>query len=53
MIAESTAIGGPGWVVAVNLVIWSGLFIYLLRLERRFGGRSGENGDRMGGRSDR
>jgi CcmD family protein len=27
--------GGPAWVVAVNLVIWSGLFLYLLRLERR------------------
>jgi len=29
--------GGPGWVVAVNLVIWTGLFLYLLRLERRIG----------------
>jgi CcmD family protein len=27
--------GGPGWLVAVNLVIWTGLFLYLLRLERR------------------
>jgi CcmD family protein len=25
--------GGISWVVAVNLVIWTGLFIYLLRLE--------------------
>jgi CcmD family protein len=24
--------GGIGWVMAVNLVIWTGLFIYLLRL---------------------
>jgi CcmD family protein len=27
--------GGIGWVVAVNLVIWTGLFLYLLRIERR------------------
>ena len=25
--------GGIGWVLAVNLVIWTGLFLYLLRLE--------------------
>ena len=24
--------GGIGWVVAVNLIIWTGLFLYLLRL---------------------
>lgn len=27
--------GGIGWVVAVNLVIWTGLFVYLLWVERR------------------
>lgn len=27
--------GGIGWVVAVNLVIWTGIFLYLLRVERR------------------
>jgi len=27
--------GGPTWVTAVNLVIWTGIFLYLLRLERR------------------
>ncbi|HEY9422601.1 MAG TPA: CcmD family protein [Thermoanaerobaculia bacterium] len=27
--------GGIGWVVAVNLIIWTGLFIYLLRLGKR------------------
>ena len=27
--------GGIGWVAAVNLVIWTGLFVYLLRLEAR------------------
>jgi CcmD family protein len=27
--------GGIGWVVAVNLVIWTGLFLYLLWMERR------------------
>ena len=30
------------WVVAVNLVIWTGLFLYLLRLDRLARGR-GEN----------
>ena len=25
--------GGIGMVVAVNLVIWTGLFLYLLRVE--------------------
>jgi CcmD family protein len=27
--------GGIGWVVGVNLVIWTGLFLYLLRLGKR------------------
>jgi CcmD family protein len=27
--------GSIGWVLAVNLVIWTGLFLYLLRLEAR------------------
>jgi CcmD family protein len=27
--------GGIGWVVVVNLVIWTGLFLYVLRLHRR------------------
>jgi CcmD family protein len=26
---------GPGWVTAVNLVIWTGIFLYLWRLSRR------------------
>ena len=39
---ENAASGGPGWVVAVNLVIWTGLFLYLLRLDRRFGQKGGE-----------
>lgn len=30
-IAEGTTL----WVVGVNLVIWTGLFLYLLRLSRR------------------
>lgn len=25
--------GSIGWVLAVNLVIWTGLFLYLLRIE--------------------
>lgn len=27
--------GAIGWVVAVNLIIWTGLFLYLLRLGKR------------------
>jgi CcmD family protein len=27
--------GGIEWVFAVNVVIWTGLFLYLLRLGRR------------------
>ena len=27
--------GGVDWVVAVNLIIWTGLFLYLLSLERK------------------
>ena len=27
--------GGIGWVLAVNLVIWTGHFLYLLWVERR------------------
>jgi CcmD family protein len=27
--------GGDAWIVAVNLIIWTGLFLYLLRLDRR------------------
>jgi len=27
--------GGIGWVAAVNVVIWTGLFLYLLRLEAK------------------
>jgi CcmD family protein len=28
-------VGGSGWVAAVNLIIWTGLFLYLLRLRAR------------------
>jgi CcmD family protein len=31
---ETTANAGT-WIVAVNLVIWTGLFLYLLRLGKR------------------
>ena len=27
--------GGPAWITAVNLVIWTGIVLYLRRLERR------------------
>jgi CcmD family protein len=26
---------GLGWIAAVNLIIWTGLFVYLLRLGKR------------------
>ena len=39
MDAAANASGGPGWLLAVNLVIWTGLFLFLLRLERRLAGR--------------
>lgn len=29
--------GGPIWVTAVNLVIWTGIVLYLRRLERKLG----------------
>jgi CcmD family protein len=28
-------LGGLGWILIVNLVIWTGLFLYLLRLGKR------------------
>jgi CcmD family protein len=27
--------GGLGWVLAVNLVVWTGLFLYLVKLHRQ------------------
>jgi CcmD family protein len=27
--------GGLWWLAAVNLIIWTGLFLYLLRIERK------------------
>ena len=29
--------GGLGWVFATNLVVWTGLFLYLLFLHRKLG----------------
>ena len=29
--------GGMIWLAAVNLLIWSGLFLYLLRIDRKLG----------------
>lgn len=34
--------GVNGWIVTVNLIIWTGLFLYLLRLGKRI--RQIENG---------
>lgn len=30
-----TGMQPEGWIVAVNLIIWTGLFLYLLRLGKR------------------
>jgi CcmD family protein len=27
--------GGPTWVIAVNLIIWTGLVLWLFRLDRK------------------
>lgn len=27
--------GGTLWLAAVNLIIWTGLFVYLLRIDRK------------------
>lgn len=27
--------GGLVWVAAVNVLVWSGIFLYLLRLDRK------------------
>jgi CcmD family protein len=27
--------GGPLWVTAVNLIIWTGIVLYLVRLDRK------------------
>lgn len=34
---NSSGPGGDinGWILAVNLVIWTGIFLYLLRLNRK------------------
>lgn len=29
--------GGMVWLAAANLVIWTGLFLYLLRIDRKIG----------------
>lgn len=41
--------GGMGWVLAVNLVVWSGLFLYLLRLHRQLRELERRAGERPGG----
>lgn len=33
--ALSNASGSIEWVMAVNLIIWTGLFLYLRRLDRK------------------
>ena len=34
-LSQSITEGGNLWLIAVNLVIWAGLFAYLLRLDRK------------------
>lgn len=34
--------GGIFWVLAVNLIIWTGLFLYLLTLEHKIRNRNKE-----------
>ena len=34
--------GGVLWVAAVNLIIWTGLFLYLLRIERKIRDKENE-----------
>ncbi len=34
--------GGTLWLAIVNLVIWTGLFLYLLRLDRKIAKREKE-----------
>ena len=46
MTAADGASGGPAWLLAVNLVIWTGLFLFLLRLERRLGARPSKERER-------
>ena len=31
-------LGGLFWIFAVNLIIWTGLFLFLLRIDRRLAG---------------
>lgn len=42
--------GGLGWVLAVNLVVWTGLFLYLLRLHRQLRGLERRGGGEETGR---
>lgn len=35
--------GGMLWIAAVNLIIWTGLFVYLLRLDRKISQREKES----------
>ncbi|MEM9555139.1 MAG: CcmD family protein [Acidobacteriota bacterium] len=35
---------GNLWLAAVNLIIWTGLFLYLMSLERKIGRREDELG---------
>jgi len=34
--------GGIVWLAVVNLLIWTGLFLYLLRLDRKIGDKEND-----------
>ena len=35
--------GGLWWLAATNLIIWTGMFLYLLRIERKLDDREKES----------
>lgn len=35
--------GGTLWLAAVNLIIWTGLFVYLLRIDRKLSSKERES----------
>ena len=35
---DTMELGGLGWIFAVNSIIWTGLFVFLLRIDRRLAG---------------
>lgn len=44
--------GNIDWVLAVNIVIWTGLFLYLLRLERQVRSKAADRRPETSGGDD-